>query len=468
MTRQGEDDAWRTPSLSRRQVLLAGSVGTAAVGSTETGLAEVAAAENPVDAAAASTLPPVSWQRDVEVPLTPVPYVIPEQGLVVARSNSLRSDTGEAFAFDLETGERVWRTDLDKGASVWTDGQRLYQQESRRLRAIDAATGDALWQLRRAFERPFYKTNEIVAFDGGDDTATIVDVEAGEIAWEPESRAFSDVVEVSDEWVVLFGDGELAAFDARTGARGWRVDGLPSGRFTVDSYGTWPFGFVLDSQPERTVAVDLRTGDRLWERGQAMVPRLLDGGPTAPAMLVADDGTVQRLATQTGAVQWEHSLTADRVSLADVADDVVIYTAADQFWALSVRDGSVVVTETLDTPILSATAAGGEIYATGRETTAFDGSGNETWGSDYGHEGGTFPAFVDDTMIAVVDRSVLAFALDGDVADPIETTQTQTTDAPPAPTTTESEGGPGFGPVAALLGIGGLAEYVRRQRADEE
>jgi len=465
-----------TPSLSRRQVLLAGTVGIAGAAGAEL-------------APAHDDLPPLSWERDFDVPLAPGAHVLEAQGIVVAASNPIEADEPVVYALDVESGDHLWTAGMAATASLWSDDDTLYHQESRTLRAHDTDTGDVQWKLSGAFGNQFYRESGIAVFSGGTDTATVVDLREGTIAWRPE-RTFTDAVGLNDERAVLFGDGELAAFDAASGEESWRITDLPSGRFTVETYSDWPYGFVVGTDPERTIAVDLRDGERLWDREIAVVPRRVETESVGEVVLLEDTGTAQRLAPRTGEVIWERSLADERTFLTEVGAGLAVFVDGDQFWGLSLDDGSVVQSQSLDSAVRSIQEHDGEFFATGEDTTTFSRDGEPTGGYDLPAGGGAFPAIVSGHLVAVSGTSVVAFDLNGDGDEQTETTatptETTTADEPPTSTTpttgtderstatptedgtTPDTGTPGFGVLATVLGMGGFAEYIRRRERSEE
>jgi outer membrane protein assembly factor BamB len=213
-------------------------------------------------------------------------------------------------------------------------------------------------------------------------------------------------------------------------------------------------------------------------------------------LVFVDDGHVERLDPATGDRIWQQSVPNETALLAEVNLGLAVVFAEDQFWALSLQDGSIVRTESLDGSIRSVDGYDGSLYATAETTTAYDADGQQSWASEPPAPGGAFPAFADDHLVTVAGNTVYGFALDetGTASTTTERTTTRTTRSSteegdgaetttaddesvsnaddgsqtPADDETDGSGAPGFGLVAGALGLGGLAEYVRRQQDEDD
>jgi outer membrane protein assembly factor BamB len=477
--------AGRAPSVSRRQLLVASAAGAAAAGIES---ADVAAANAPE--------PELSWERELDAPLTPAAHVVDGTGTAVVTTNPLQVDEHRAIAFDVQSGERLWSTGIDVSPTLWSDDGTLYHQESRTLTAIDPRTGEERWTAKSAFEQPFYEADGYALFGGGTDQPTVIDLTTGTIPWRFEGLTFNDAVGMDAERIVCYGDGVLAAFGVAEGEERWRVEDLPEGRFTVEAFSDWPYGFVVDAEAERTIAFDLRAGEERWSIERAVVPRRVETESAGEVLVFVDDGHVERLDPATGDRIWQQSVPNETALLAEVNLGLAVVFAEDQFWALSLQDGSIVRTESLDGSIRSVDGYDGSLYATAETTTAYDADGQQSWASEPPAPGGAFPAFADDHLVTVAGNTVYGFALDetGTASTTTERTTTRTTRSSteegdgaetttaddesvsnaddgsqtPADDETDGSGAPGFGLVAGALGLGGLAEYVRRQQDEDD
>jgi outer membrane protein assembly factor BamB len=478
------------PSLSRRQLLVASAAGAAATGIEGADLATASEIE-----------PQLSWERELDVPLTPAAHVVDGTGTAVVTTNPLQVDEHSAIGFDMQSGERLWSTGIDVSPTLWSDDGTLYHQESRTLTAIDPRTGEERWTAKSAFETPFYRAGGYALFGGGTDQPTVIDLTSGTIPWRFEGLTFNDAVGMDAERVVCYGDGVLAAFGVAEGEERWRVEGLPEGRFTVEAFSDWPYGFVVDAEAERTIAFDLREGEERWSIERAVVPRRVETESAGEVVVFVDDGHVERLDPSTGGRVWEQTLPNETALLAEVNLGLAVVFAEEQFWALSLQDGSIVRAESLDGPVRGVDGYDGSLYATAETTTAYDADGQQSWASEPPAPGGAFPAFADDRLVTVASNTVYGFALDETSTEPTttersttdrsttRTTRSSTEEAERAETTTagdeppstaddgsttpdddetDSSGSPGFGMAAGVLGLGGFAEYVRRQQDEED
>lgn len=197
----------------------------------------------------------------------------------------------EVRAFDAESGSRVWRVELDRddrhegirgGGVAFNDGRLYATTGFGDVVALDAANGKEIW--RKTLPGPIRAaptvwggrvfvvtvTNETYALSADDGRQlwnhTGLTETAGLVG------AASPAVD-ADVVVVPYSSGEVAALKAENGRVAWsealtalrRSDAVTAiahirGRPVIDR------GIVyVVSNSQRTVAIDLRTGTRLWE-----------------------------------------------------------------------------------------------------------------------------------------------------------------------------------------------------------
>ncbi len=251
---------------------------------------------------------------------------------------------GRVYAMDaaasvaaLETGSggRVWSTDLTPegensidgfGGGVAHDGDRVYATTGfGQLHALSAASGEIIWTAPLgapsraapavAAGRVFAVTrdNRIIAVDAG----------SGRVVWS--EQALDQVAGIlggaapaaTDRVVVApFSSGELNAYSADSGRIGW-VDDLTGTRGSTglaalnDVTGD---PVIVDgavyaaSQSGRLVAVDLRSGERLWTRDiGGLQPPYVAG---EFLFIVSGEGTLVALERSSGDVIWTTELGA--------------------------------------------------------------------------------------------------------------------------------------------------------------
>ena len=155
---------------------------------------------------------------------------------------------GGVFCLDMKTGNILWRKDLNmpiRIAPTVADNKLLVQTFNNTLFVMEATSGEVLWKNQTDFEN--------TTLVGG-----------ASPAYDPES----DVI------VAAFSNGELRAFKASTGTPLWG-DFLVSHKRTnsLAEINTIKANPVIDGGKvfavgynSVLVAIDLRTGNRIWER----------------------------------------------------------------------------------------------------------------------------------------------------------------------------------------------------------
>ena len=195
-------------------------------------------------------------------------------------------------AFDAQTGTRRWRVDLtprgeDHGAiggGVTFDSGRLYATTAYgEVVALEAETGKVLW--RRALTSPFRApptvgANRVFAV-GSDSQLHVLAGDSGETIWthvgiqEAAGLLGAAGPAVDGGMVVVpFSSGELYGLRADNGVVAWNDALIRTGRVS-------PVGLINDitglpvidrgrvfaiGHAGRMVAIDLRTGERVWEQ----------------------------------------------------------------------------------------------------------------------------------------------------------------------------------------------------------
>ena len=200
---------------------------------------------------------------------------------------------GNVTAFLVATGERQWRTDTQSdtdrstnvGGGVGTGGGRVFASTGRgEVLALDAGTGSIIW--RSPLDAPARSAPTVVqdrlfvvTLDG---RAVALDAETGKRLWSYQATAVATSVlgepapAYADGTLVCgFGSGDLVALRGDNGSLAWTdnlaaargrtslldlsaIRGLPLIENNV-VYAVGLGGLML--------ALDLRSGRRLWERG---------------------------------------------------------------------------------------------------------------------------------------------------------------------------------------------------------
>lgn len=238
----------------------------------------------------------------------------------------------EVRAYDLKTGKRVWRADLEPdedddgilGGGVAVSGGRVFVTTGfAQVIALDAATGKKIWQHRvsgpmRAGPtvyggRVFVITiaNELFAL-GADDGRQLWS-HAGILEG---ARLLGGAAAAAGEGVVIapYSSGEVVALRVENGHLLWG-ESLPALRRTdpISSIAHIRAAPVIDrgrvfavSHSGRMVAIDLRTGTRIWEQSL--------GGTQAPwvvgdfVYVVTGNNEVVCLLRRDGRIRWVRPL----------------------------------------------------------------------------------------------------------------------------------------------------------------
>ncbi|MFM2366595.1 MAG: hypothetical protein RIR95_1203 [Pseudomonadota bacterium] len=244
---------------------------------------------------------------------------------------------GRVFALDAvatltavsTAGAKLWSADLTpdfdggsevSGGGIAASGGRVFATTGYgELIAFDAATGAVAWRQR--FDAP---VSGAPTTDGGavyvvgrDGSATAVDAKSGKMLWQQQATpSRSGLTGVSSpavsetEVYFPFASGEISVVSKSGGERVWgaAVGGQRNG-LAYTGIGDLTGDPVLaggvlyvGSASGRTVAIDAKTGLRLWTANEgAMNPPLVVGGSV---FVVSDDAHLIRLDGATGDVIW--------------------------------------------------------------------------------------------------------------------------------------------------------------------
>ncbi len=307
---------------------------------------------------------------------------------VVANGRVFTMDAkAEVRAFDVTTGDRLWRRKLESksdqggilGAGIGYEGGRLFATTGfAQVFALDAKSGREIW--RRRLSGPMRApptiagghvfvitvSNELVALNAKDGSVLWTHVGLPEIAGliGGASPAVAGSVVVAP-----FSSGELVALRIENGRQVW-TESLTAvrrantaatlahirGRPVIDR------GRVIAiSNSGRHVAIDLRTGNRIWERNI--------GGIHAPWVagsfiyVMSSRGELVCLTRRSGAIRWVRTmqLFEDEKDREDpivwagpvVAGDRVIVAGSNrEVWSVSPYTGKLLGRVKVSGPVL--------------------------------------------------------------------------------------------------------------------
>ena len=236
---------------------------------------------------------------------------------------------GQVSAFDETNGRLIWRTELKNkeerskvayggGVAYW--GGRIFATTGYGFAAsLDAATGAELWRtdvgvpLRGA---PTVADGRVFVNTQDNQLFTLA-AEDGEILWEylgiVENAAVlgaaSPAVE-GDTVIATFSSGEIYALRAQNGQMSWQDSLSRTGRLTalatlndIDGHPVIYRGRVyVGNHSGRLVAIDMRSGDRVWEKniGTLYTPWVAGNY----MFVLTTEGALINVSTRDGRVTW--------------------------------------------------------------------------------------------------------------------------------------------------------------------
>lgn len=327
---------------------------------------------------------------------------------------------GELAALKLSDGTVEWRTEVPKGAYsppiVAGETLVLATTGEEKLLALRASDGKPKWSVNRTHPN----------------NASPV---------------------VHDETVFIVDDQELIARALDSGAEQWRTD--------IRGYVEVPIAYasdtvVVSTDPGELIAVDASTGTERWSVTMAALasnaPTVVDG--EVYAGIGASKGRILCVSLDDGAERWRTDLPApDRGSVA-VGDNTVYAPVTKQeiteVHALDRADGSIKWKHRIEASVFGPPLlADGHRYfgdTKGRCYCLDANSGEVQWSMT-----------VDDEVVGAIapaDGGLLVTTLSGTVYLLEEGTAIDSV--------------PGFGPLAALGGLGGYALIKQFQSDDQE
>lgn len=240
------------------------------------------------------------------------------------------------FAFNADTGAGIWTVDTAPpeedeperafGGGVAVDGGKLFAATGfGAVKALDARTGRELWNTKLrtpAHSAPVVAEGRVYAVTE-ENQLVVLDANDGHLLWdhqgivEPAAVATSPSVAVLGETVIVpYSSGELYALRVDNGSAYWNEQLTRTGNVTaltvINDIAGSP---VIDrdlvfavSQSGTFVAINLRTGGRVWTRNIGSIQKPLVVGDFV--FLVSTEGQVLCLSRADGRIKWTASLPA--------------------------------------------------------------------------------------------------------------------------------------------------------------
>ncbi|WP_235857864.1 PQQ-like beta-propeller repeat protein [Marimonas lutisalis] len=252
---------------------------------------------------------------------------------VVAGGRIYTLDAEARVTATATNGETVWTADLvpprdapkdaSGGGLAYGDGAVFVSSSFGLLTALDAATGQQLWQQKLQATGSGTPTflNGVVYLVAGDTTAWAIDAKTGRINWQLDSTPSAHNVmggpaPAVNERVAIFafGSGEVQAAFRGGGLRLWdsvisgRRSGITRSRVTDITGDPVIVGntVYVGSHSGRLIALNAGTGERLWTAEEGPLnPVWVAGGSV---FLVSDQNELVRLNAEDGSRIWGKEL----------------------------------------------------------------------------------------------------------------------------------------------------------------
>lgn len=300
-------------------------------------------------------------------------YSQPLQPLLRSGVVYTAAQAGEVTAVDADTGDELWQIELAAGISAglgWSDGNLLLASRDGKLHMLSSVDGSQVWQVATSSEvlAVPQTANNVVLVQAIDGRLTAYGAKQGDLLWSHASdlpnltlRGTSTPVVDGTISYAGFANGKLLAFDNQKGKIIWQQRiSSPQGRSDmerlVDIDG--PLQLVdgtlyVTAYQGNLTAVDALTGKINWQQpiSSFRAPAIYGG----QVFVVTDKGSVMAYERQTGTEMWRN--------------DDFLHRGLSQALAL---DNLVLVLDGLGYAHLLDQATG---VAVGRHKLGHDGSG---------------------------------------------------------------------------------------------
>lgn len=252
---------------------------------------------------------------------------------VVADNRIFTVDSESTVSATSLSGQPLWSRDLtplfDKpdhastGGLAYADGRLFVTSGFGSIRALDAATGNELWEQKFLSVGSGTPTiyGDLVYVVSGDATGWAIEVATGKVAWQLLSLPNVQNVQspaapaVTDSLVVFpYGSGELQAAFRRGGVSRWTagVSDTRAGRAvnTVGDISGDPVvvgnTVYVANHSGRMVSLDLETGERNWTADHGALSPVFPAGGSL--FLVSERNELLRLDARDGTQIWGKKL----------------------------------------------------------------------------------------------------------------------------------------------------------------
>lgn len=302
-------------------------------------------------------------------------------------------------AFDAQSGASKWRFETATGkenrnasfgGGVSVEGNRVFATNGLgEVIALDAAAGTQLWRVKPGGPlrgSPTVASGNIYVLSQDNQMFALAQAD-GAVIWQQSGTletqgVFGVAAPASAQGTVVVGysSGELGAYRYENGRSLWNdtlsrstISTSVSSLADIDAEPVIDEGRVYAvGQGGRMAAIELATGQRLWEQNVAGISTPWVAGEWL--FLVTDDARLIAIARGTGKIRWISQLRAWRkeknktgaitwVGPILAGDRLWLANSEDELVAVSPADGSVGATIALDGPVtLSPVVANNTLY----------------------------------------------------------------------------------------------------------
>ena len=234
------------------------------------------------------------------------------------------SAEGEVAAVDSATGRVRWKRDLDLSLSggVGHHGSSILVGGSEGLvLRLSADSGEEIWRAT--------VSSEVLSAPQGDGRFVVAqtydgklmgfDYDSGEVRWTYTSdvpvltlRGTGTPMIIGDNAIAGFADGKVVAVNLKSGNVAWEARvAIPQGTSEIErivdidgSMAVQGGELYVASYQGRVVAIDIRSGRRLWQRNVSSVSGV--GVGFGNVYVADDDGTVSAFLRNGQGVRWQN------------------------------------------------------------------------------------------------------------------------------------------------------------------
>lgn len=292
------------------------------------------------------------------------------------------SRQGDAYAYDLKTGDEIWDVDLSditnkrgffddevtariSGGAAIGYNKVFWGSENGEVFAIDAESGELVWQAKvpgEVISKPALDSN-LVIINTASGVLIALDIKDGKEVWKVDQsvppltlRGVSGVSAMSGGAFVGLASGEVGVFLIDSGQQGWITEiGEPSGSTELQrivDVDVTPIIFgdkvYAISTNGNLAAMDLQSGRTVWKRKYSSYRQLsLEGN-----RIFATDiqGHVYAIDRNSGLELWSQLALTNRgtTGAATIGDYAVVGDLEGYLHWLDVTDGSIVARYQVD------------------------------------------------------------------------------------------------------------------------